>query len=58
MNKDKEINILISKLNEILDSANDIRYTTLQQEIQLQDLAVKIYTTINYVLVELKNGEQ
>jgi len=58
MNKDKEINILISKLNEILDSANDIRYTTLQQEIQLQDLAVKIYTTINYVLVELKNDEQ
>ena len=57
MNKDKEINILISKLNEILDSANDIRYTTLQQEIQLQDLAVKIYTTIDYVLVELKNGE-
>jgi hypothetical protein len=49
MNKDKEINILISKLNEILDSANDIRYTTLQQEIQLQDLAVKIYTTISYV---------
>ena len=58
MNKDKEINILIGKLNEILDSANDIRYTTLQQEIQLQDLAVKIYTTINYVLVELKNDEQ
>jgi len=58
MKKDKEINILIGKLNEILDSANDIRYTTLQQEIQLQDLAVKIYTTINYVLVELKNGEQ
>jgi len=57
MNKDKEINILIGKLNEILDSANDIRYTTLQQEIQLQDLAVKIYTTINYVLTELKNGE-
>jgi|DEB0MinimDraft_12_1074336.scaffolds.fasta_scaffold10000_9 hypothetical protein len=57
MNKDKEINILIGKLNEILDSANDIRYTTLQQEIQLQDLAVKIYTTINYVLMELKNGE-
>jgi len=57
MKKDKEINILIGKLNEILDSANDIRYTTLQQEIQLQDLAVKIYTTINYVLMELKNGE-
>jgi len=57
MNKDKEINILIGKLNEILDSANDIRYITLQQEIQLQDLAVKIYTTINYVLMELKNGE-
>tara|TARA_R110000787_G_scaffold2558_2_gene10064 strand:+ start:1064 stop:1237 length:174 start_codon:yes stop_codon:yes gene_type:complete len=57
MNKDKEINILIGKLNEILDSANDIRYTTLQQEIQLQDLAVKIYTTIDYVLMELKDGE-
>lgn len=57
MNKDKEINILIGKLNEVLDSANDIRYTTLQQEIQLQDLAVKIYTTINYVLMELKDGE-
>jgi hypothetical protein len=57
MNKDKEINILIGKLNEILDSANDIRYTTLQQEIQLQDLAVKIYTTINYVLMELKDGK-
>ena len=57
MNKDKEINILIGKLNEILDSANDIRYITLQQEIQLQDLAVKIYTTINYVLMELKDGE-
>ena len=57
MNKDKEINILIGKLNEILDSANDIRYTTLQQEIQLQDLAVKVYTTINYVLMELKDGK-
>jgi hypothetical protein len=57
MNKDKEINILIGKLNEILDSVNDIRYITLQQEIQLQDLAVKIYTTINYVLMELKDGK-
>jgi hypothetical protein len=57
MNKDKEINILIGKLNEILDSANDIRCITLQQEIQLQDLAVKIYTTINYVLMELKDGK-
>jgi hypothetical protein len=57
MNKDKEINILIGKLNEILDSANDIRYITLQQEIQLQDLAVKVYTTINYVLMELKDGK-
>ena len=57
MNKDKEINILIGKLNEILDSANDIRYITLQQEIQLQDLAVKVCTTINYVLMELKDGK-
>jgi hypothetical protein len=57
MNKDKEINILIGKLNEILDSANDIRCITLQQEIQLQDLAVKVYTTINYVLMELKDGK-